>query len=263
MKHANLGEVISVANQKGGVGKTTTSINLAASLAVLEKRVLLLDLDPQGNSSSGLGVEKSQVDKGMYHVLMGEANLDESMIETCCDGLLLLPSNMDLAGAEVELVSEKDREYRLEKAFLDYDGEPFDYVIIDCPPALNMLTINALTASDRVLITLQTEFYAMEGLSQLIDTIRRIRGGLNADLVMDGILLTMMDRRNNLAQQVESEVRGYFGQQVYQQVIPRNVRLSEAPSYGVPVMYHDVRSTGAQAYLQVAQEMMQRNQIKQ
>lgn len=258
MKHEQLGPVISIANQKGGVGKTTTSINLAASLAALEKRVLLLDLDPQGNTTSGLGVDKQEVKKGMYDVLMRSTPVEETILETDCEGLFLVPATMDLAGAEVELVEEDMRETVLKNAFAAYKGEPFDFVIVDCPPALNLLTLNALTASDRVLITLQTEFYAMEGLTQLIDTIRRVRSSLNSDLAMDGILLTMVDRRNNLAQQVENEVRDYFGAQVYQNIIPRNIRLSEAPSFGVPVMYHDIRSSGAQAYLKVAQEMIQR-----
>ena len=259
MKHQGLGAVIAVANQKGGVGKTTTSVNLAASLAALEHRVLLVDLDPQGNATSGLGIDKQQVKKGTYDLLMGEAGLAESIISTNCDGLFLVPASMDLAGAEIELVAAQTREHCLRKAFAEYTGKPFGHVIIDCPPALNLLTINALTAADRVLITLQTEFYAMEGLTQLMDTIRRIRQGLNQSLAIDGILLTMVDRRNNLSVQVEEDVRRYFGAQVYKNVIPRNIRLSEAPSFGVPVLHHDVRSSGAQAYLAVAQEMIQRN----
>jgi len=258
VKHSNLGPVLSIANQKGGVGKTTTSINLAASLATLDKRVLVLDLDPQGNTTSGLGVDKSEVEQGMYDVLSQEVMLQDAIVETECEGLYLIPATMDLSGAEIELVNEDDRESVLQASFQAYEGEPFDYVIIDCPPALNMLTINALTASDKVMITLQTEFYAMEGLTQLIDTIRRVKANLNSSLVMEGILLTMVDRRNNLATQVENDVREYFGVQVYKCVIPRNVRLSEAPSYGVPVMYHDLKSTGAQAYLKAAQEMIQR-----
>ncbi len=261
MKHKNFGPVMAIANQKGGVGKTTTSINLAASLAALDKRVLLLDLDPQGNTTSGLGVDKKGVENGMYDVLTGDAGVQDVMVETGCEGLWLVPASMDLAGAEVELVSVEGRENIMRNAFADYKGIAFDYIIIDCPPALNLLTLNALTASDRVLITLQTEFYAMEGLTQLIDTIRRVRQGLNPELSMDGILLTMVDRRNNLAQQVEEEVRAYFGNQVYKNIIPRNVRLSEAPSFGVPAMYHDIRSTGAQAYLQVAQELIQRQAV--
>ena len=261
MKHKNFGPVMAIANQKGGVGKTTTSINLAASLAALDKRVLLLDLDPQGNTTSGLGVDKKSVEQGMYDVLMDEAAVQDVLVETGCEGLWLVPASMDLAGAEVELVSVEGREKIMCNAFTGYQGTLFDYIIIDCPPALNLLTLNALTASDRVLITLQTEFYAMEGLTQLIDTIRRVRQGLNPELSMDGILLTMVDRRNNLAQQVEEEVRAYFGNQVYKNIIPRNVRLSEAPSFGMPAMYHDIRSTGAQAYLQVAQELIQRQAV--
>jgi len=263
VKHQGLGPVLAVANQKGGVGKTTTSINVAASLAALDRRVLLIDLDPQGNTTSGLGVDKGEVARGTYDVMMQDCSLAEAIMATDVENLFLLPASMDLAGAEVELVGEKQREQRLLQAFSDYRQEPFDQVLIDCPPALNLLTINALTASDRVMITLQTEFYAMEGLTQLMDTIRRIRQGLNPQLEMDGILLTMVDRRNNLAVQVEQEVREYFGAQVYRNVIPRNVRLSEAPSFGVPVMYHDIRSTGAQAYLAVAQEMLQRQTTMQ
>ncbi|GAV21048.1 chromosome partitioning protein [Mariprofundus micogutta] len=261
MKHQGFGPVTAVANQKGGVGKTTTSINLAASLAALDQRVLLIDLDPQGNSTSGLGVDQKQVESGTYDVLMGEVLLADALITTDCDRLFLLPATMDLAGAEVELVNEQGREQRMQNAFAGFQGEPFDHVIIDCPPALSLLTVNALTASDFVMVTLQTEFYAMEGLTQLMDSIRRIRSGLNPDLNMEGILLTMVDRRNNLSVQVEQDVRAYFGSQVYENTIPRNVRLSEAPSFGVPVMYHDVKSKGAQAYLAVAQELMHRRSI--
>jgi len=258
VKHNAMKRVTAVANQKGGVGKTTTSINLAASLAALDQRVLLIDIDPQGNATTGLGINKSSVDQGSYEVLINNTSLADAMLPTSCEGLMLIPASVDLAGAEVELVDVPGRERVLERALAAYDGEPFDYVFIDCPPALNLITLNAFTAADRVLITLQAEFYAMEGLTQLMDTIRRIRGGLNPHLDMDGILLTMVDRRNNLSVQVEEEVRNYFGAQVYEASIPRNVRLSEAPSFGVPVMYHDIRSTGAQAYLQVAQEMIHR-----
>ena len=261
MKHQGLGPVTAVANQKGGVGKTTTSINLAASLAALDKRVLLIDLDPQGNSTSGLGIDQRNVQTGTYDVLMGEGALVDAIIATQFDGLSLLPANMDLAGAEVELVSELGRELRLQQAFSSYQGESFDYVFIDCPPALGLLTVNALTAADYVMVTLQTEFYAMEGLTQLMNSIRRVRQALNPELSMEGILLTMVDRRNNLSTLVEEDVRSYFGSQVYEHVIPRNVRLSEAPSYGVPVMYHDVRSKGAQAYLSVAREHMHRRKV--
>lgn len=261
MKHERIGPVIAVANQKGGVGKTTSSVNLAASLAALDQRVLLLDLDPQGNASSGLGIDKREVEVGLYHVLVEDRPLQEAVVETAFEGLSLIPASMDLAGAEVELVEKAQREHRLYRAFQGFPGPSYDYVIIDCPPALNLLTVNALTAADRVLITLQTEFYALEGLTQLLETIRRIRRSLNPQLTIDGILLTMVDRRNNLAVQVEKEVREYFGSQVYEQVIPRNVRLSEAPSFGVPVMHHDIRSKGAQAYLAAARELMQRHAL--
>ncbi len=261
MKHKNIGPVFSIANQKGGVGKTTTTINLAASLAALDKRVLVLDLDPQGNTTSGLGIDKNTINVGMYEVLVQGSAVEDAMIETECEGLYLVPATIDLSGAEVELVNQEEREQALQNQLSVYQGDVFDYIIIDCPPALNMLTINALTASDRVLITLQTEFYAMEGLSQLMDTIRRVRANLNPHLEVEGILLTMVDKRNNLSVQVEKDVREYFGAQVYESVIPRNVRLSEAPSYGVPVMYHDLRSKGAQAYLQMAQELIQREAL--
>jgi len=258
VKHNQLGRVFAIANQKGGVGKTTTSINLAASLGALGRRVLLMDLDPQGNTTSGLGVDKHAVKGGMYSVLMGESKLADEIVETSCHGLYLVPATMDLAGSEVELVQEEEREFALIRGCEGYDGEPFDYVLIDCPPALNVLTINALSFANRVLITMQAEFYALEGLSQLMDSIQRIRGNLNPHLVLDGILLTMVDLRNNLAVQVEQEVREYFGEQVYQQMIPRNVRLSEAPSYGVPVMYHDSQSKGAKAYIELAKEIIKR-----
>jgi len=261
VKHERLGPVIAIANQKGGVGKTTTSINLAASLAALDRRVLLLDLDPQGNATTGLGVDKQAVHAGTYDILINGEALETAVLATVCEGLFLVPTSMDLAGAEIELVAAEQREHVLAKSLAAYGGDPFDFTLIDCPPALNLLTLNALTAADRVLITLQTEFYAMEGLTQLMDTIRRVRAGLNPSLSMDGILLTMVDRRNNLTVQVEQEVRSYFGAQVYEQVIPRNVRLSEAPSFGVPVMHHDLRSAGAQAYLQVAQELLHRQGI--
>ena len=261
MKHQRFGPVTAVANQKGGVGKTTTSINLAASLAALDQRVLLIDLDPQGNATSGLGVDQQQVGSGTYDILMGESTIADAVVATDCENLFLLPATMDLAGAEVELVNGLDREWRMQQAFSAYAAEPFTHVFIDCPPALSLLTVNALAAADYIMVTLQAEFYAMEGLTQLMDTIRRIRSGLNPGLSMEGILLTMVDRRNNLSCQVEDDVRAYFGSQVYEHVIPRNVRLSEAPSFGVPAMYHDLQSKGAQAYLAVAQELMQRRKV--
>ncbi|MDQ6992146.1 MAG: ParA family protein [Mariprofundus sp.] len=262
MKHPGLGPVTAIANQKGGVGKTTTTINLAASLAALDKRVLIIDLDPQGNTTSGLGVNQKSVRRGTYDVLMGEGDLADVIMDTACERLFLLPASMDLVGAEIELVNELGRELRLQQAFSSYSGVPYDYVFIDCPPALSLLTVNALSAADHVIVTLQTEFYAMEGLTQLMDSIRRIKQALNGQLTMEGILLTMVDTRNRLSNQVEADVRAYFGSQVYTNMIPRNVRLSEAPSFGVPVMYHDVRSKGAQAYIAAAQEYMQRLAIQ-
>jgi len=258
VKHEDLGPIISVANQKGGVGKTTTSINLSASLSAMDYRVLLIDLDPQGNSTTGLGVDKKSIHGSTYDVMMGHASLEDVILCSECEGLMVAPADVDLTAAEIELIKAPRREWRLHESFSNYSGEPFDYVIVDCPPALNLLTINALTASDRVLITLQTEFFALEGVAQILETLRRIRGKLNPQLSVDGILLTMVDRRNKIASQVEKEVREYFGAQVYKTVIPRNVRLAEAPSFGVPVLLHDVRSTGAQAYLQTAVEMVER-----
>lgn len=262
MKRDRLATVLAIANQKGGVGKTTTAINLAASLAAMEQRVLIIDLDPQGNATTGLGLEKKETTKSMYDVLIGRRTLDEVIVPTACENLFIAPGSMDLAGAEVELVGVDSRECVLKHALSRYQGKRFRFVFIDCPPSLNLLTINALVAADRVLIPLQAEFYALEGLTQLLQTVKRIRSCLNDRLILDGILLTMLDRRNNLCQQVEEEVRRYFGRQVYQQVIPRNVRLSEAPSYGMPVMYHDLRSRGAQAYLSAASELLHRERIR-
>jgi len=258
VKHDDLGPIISIANQNGGVGKTTSSINLSASLAAMDYRVLLIDLDPQGNSTTGLGIDKKELGGSTYDVMLGHAGLEEIIVCSGFEGLLVAPANVELTAAEIELIKVPKRERRLHEGLSAYHGEPFDYVIIDCPPALNLLTINALTAADRVLITLQTEFLALEGVSQILETLRRIRNKLNPQLALDGILLTMVDRRNKITLQVEKEVRDYFGAQVYQTVIPRNVRLAEAPSFGVPVLKHDVRSTGAQAYLQAAAEMVQR-----
>jgi len=261
MQYTNLGSVIPVANQKGGVGKTTTSINLAASLAALDKRVLLIDLDPQGNASTGLGIDKDHAEHTTYEVLMGECSLEEAVVETACEGLFIVPANGDLVGADLALADIEQREAVLKKALSAYQGEFFHYVFIDCPPALNLLTINALTAAKRVLITLQTEFYAMEGLTQMHDAIRHVRVNLNPELAIDGILLTMFDRRNTLDRQVEKEVRSYYGKQVYEASVPRNVRLAEAPSHGIPILHYSIHATGAQAYLTIAQEMLERESM--
>ncbi len=260
MKHKHLGKILAVANQKGGVGKTTTTVNLAASLAILEQRVLVVDFDPQGNATSGLGIEKTALAASNYDVLCGQATMADTILASNFHKLYVLPATIDLAAAEVEMADEVKRHHLLAAVLNQYQGEPFDYTLIDCPPALGLLTLNALAAADQVLIPLQTEFYALEGLSQLISTIRRIRKHINPQLGVGGIVLTMADRRNKLSRQVEEEARNYFGKQVFQQIVPRNVRLSEAPSFGKPVLYHDVKSTGAQAYLEIARELLQRHE---
>lgn len=261
MQYSNLGSVIPVANQKGGVGKTTTSINLAASLAALDKRILLIDLDPQGNASTGLGIDKDNVEHTTYDLLMGDCSLQEAVMKTDCEGLFIVPANGDLVGADLAMESMPQRELLLHKVLSQYEGKHFHFVLIDCPPTLNLLTINALSAASRILITLQTEFYAMEGLTQMHDAIRHVRANLNEGLSIDGIILTLVDRRNTLDRQVEKEVRAYYGNQVYETIIPRNVRLAEAPSYGVPIIHYSVQATGSVAYLNMAQEMLERENM--
>jgi chromosome partitioning protein len=247
--------IMAVANQKGGVGKTTTAVNLAASMAAAEKKTLLVDMDPQANACSGLGVNKGTQRPTVYHALLGEAPLSEILIRSSLEHLDILPSNTDLIGAEIELVSAFSRERKL-AAILDQVRGEYDYIIIDCPPSLGLLTVNALTAADSVLIPLQCEFYAMEGLSQLIQTIRLIQKELNPRLKIRGILLTMFDGRNNLSHQVSDEIRRHFTDQVFQTVIPRNVRLSESPSHGLPVLLYDITSRGSVAYLELAREII-------
>jgi len=252
------GRVLAIANQKGGVGKTTTAINLGTALAASGRRVLIVDLDSQGNASTGLGVDRSARKVTSYQVLLGEAGFDEAVMSTRVQNLDLVPATIDLAAVEVELVHDRQRNHRLRHAFGSLDAA-YDHVLIDCPPSLGLLTINALTAAHAVMVPLQCEFFALEGLSQLLRTVERVKKTLNPVLQVDGIVLTMFDRRNNLSAQVASDVRSFMGARVYDTVIPRNVRISEAPSDGLPVLLYDVRSLGAQAYAHLAGEMLRRD----
>lgn len=251
-----LAKIIAIANQKGGVGKTTTAVDLAAALASYEKRVLLVDTDPQGNASSGLGIEKGALETTIYQVLVGTAEPREAILETEF-GVAVLPANIALAGAEIELVNVMSREMRLKKALAKVRDD-YDYIFIDCPPSLGLLTLNALTAADSVLMPIQCEFYALEGVSQLMNTITLVRENLNQELVVEGVVLTMYDSRTKLSEQVVAEVRQAFGEKVYRTLIPRTVRLSEAPSYGQPILAYDSRSKGSEVYLELAKEVIER-----
>ncbi|MBA2174751.1 ParA family protein [Halobacillus locisalis] len=250
-----MGKVISVANQKGGVGKTTTAVNLSACLAYLNHKVLLVDIDPQGNATSGIGVEKAEMDQCVYDILVDGVGAAQVRTQTLVENLDAIPATIQLAGAEIELVPTISREVRLKTA-IDQVKHEYDYVIIDCPPSLGLLTLNALTASDTVLIPVQCEYYALEGLSQLLNTVRLVQKHFNKQLMVEGVLLTMLDARTNLGIQVIEEVKKYFQDKVYQSIIPRNVRLSEAPSHGKPVILYDAKSRGAEVYLDLAKEVI-------
>ena len=251
--------ILALANQKGGVGKTTTAINLGTALAATEKSVLIIDLDPQGNASTGMGLDVQGRELTTYEVLIGETTLKGAAMETAVPGLSVVPSTRDLSGAEIELIDVERRERRLADALEDLDGD-WDYVLIDCPPSLGLLTLNALVAADAVVVPLQCEFFALEGLSHLLRTVERVRGALNPRLEIQGVVLTMFDKRNNICDMVESDVRSHFGEKVYQTVIPRNVRVSEAPSYGKPALLYDWRCKGSQAYIHLASELLKREE---
>ena len=252
-----MSRIIAIANQKGGVGKTTTAINLSACLAESGKKVLAIDLDPQGNMTSGLGVDKNELDNTVYELMLDECSINESMQQTVVDNLKIIASNVNLAGAEIELLGINDKEYILKTA-VDYIRDDFDFIIIDCPPSLNMLTVNAMTTADTVLVPIQCEYYALEGLSQLIHTISLVQERLNSKLEIEGVVFTMYDVRTNLSNQVVENVRENLDARIYETMIPRNIRLAEAPSYGIPINMYDTKSAGAESYRKLAKEIIER-----
>ena len=253
----NGNRIITIANQKGGVGKTTTAINLATALAAIGETVLIIDLDPQGNASTGLGIDRRDRELSSYDLLIGSHTVEQTVLPTAVPNLFIVPSTMDLLGLEMEISQEADRVFRLRRA-LSAAVLPYSYVIVDCPPSFNLLTMNAMAAAQSVLVPLQCEFFALEGLSQLLETVNQVRQTVNPTLDIQGVVLTMFDSRNNLAQQVVNDVRTYLGEKVYHTLIPRNVRVSEAPSYGKPAILYDLKCAGSQAYLQLASEVIQR-----
>lgn len=255
-----MGRTIAIANQKGGVGKTTTSINLSAALAAKGNKVLVIDTDPQGNTTSGFGIDKNELDNTLYELILGECSIQECIIKDVIDKVSIIPSNVNLAATEIELIGVDKKEFILRNE-VDWVKEQYDFIIIDCPPSLNMLTINAMTTADSVLVPIQCEYYALEGLSQLIHTVNLVKERLNPDLDMEGVVFTMYDSRTNLSMQVVENVKSHLNQNIYKTVIPRNIRLAEAPSYGMPINMYDSKSAGAEAYMQLADEVINRKEL--
>ena len=255
-----MGRIIAIANQKGGVGKTTTSINLSAALAAKGKKVLVIDTDPQGNTTSGYGIDKNELDYSVYDLMLGECSVHDCIIKNVIDNVSIIPSNVDLSAVEIELIGKEQKEYILKKE-IDYVKDMYDFIIIDCPPSLSMLTINSMTTANSVLVPIQCEYYALEGLSDLLHTVNLVQERLNPDLAMEGVVFTMFDARTNLSNQVVENVKNYLGQNIYKTVIPRNVRLAEAPSYGQPINVYDPKSAGAEAYAMLADEVIKRKDV--